>query len=119
AESTGFQVLGADLGNYGYYWDYARPGQFGSGWKAFSEWTELRPQELLVSWTSMYAVGEGQLAVGAGLSTLDQLDGQPTNDVVLATINSTPASTSVSLRQTIFPPNPHVGEVMFFVTEIR
>jgi hypothetical protein len=68
---------------------------------------------------STYTVGAGQLAVGARLSRLDQLDGDTSNDRAVVEINSAPASARVSLRQTVFPPTPRVGELVFFLTEVR
>jgi hypothetical protein len=50
---------------------------------------------------------------------LDQLDAQPANDLALSQINSAAASASVSVRQSVFPPNATVGDGVFFLTEIR
>src|SRR5262249_5153894 len=107
------------LENYGYFWDTSRPTDFQSGWTPFSEWTEIRAQEQMLLWTSTYTVGAGPLNVGAQLSQLDQLDGQSTNDLTGVQINSAPASARVSLHQSVVPPNPSVGYIALFVTEIR
>jgi hypothetical protein len=118
-ESAGFQVLGSDLGRYGYFFDYSRPSDLESGTKLFSEWLEIGPQEAIFSWLSTYAVGSGQLTVGARSIYLDQLDAQPTNDLALVQINSAAASATVSVRQSVFPPNASVGDGVVFLTEIR
>jgi uncharacterized repeat protein (TIGR01451 family) len=118
-ESAGFQVLDEDLGSYGYFFDYSRPTNLYSGAKLFSEWLEIPAQEAIFSWLSTYTVGTGQLTVGAQLGYLDQLDAQATNDLALVQINSAAASASVSVHQSIFPPNPSVGDIVLFLTEIR
>src|SRR5262249_5410203 len=89
-ESAGFQVL-ADLGSYGYFFDYARPADLQSGAKKFSEWTEI-PAEPIYSWLSTYTVTNGQLSVAAQSGYLDQLDAQATNDLALVQITSAAAS---------------------------
>jgi len=53
------------------------------------------------------------------LAYLDQLEAQPTNDLALVQINSAAASACVSLRQSLFPQNAGVGDVVLFLTEIR
>jgi uncharacterized repeat protein (TIGR01451 family) len=118
-ESAGFQVLGSGLGDYGYFWDYSRPSDLQSGTKLFSEWLEIPAQEAIFSWLSAYTVGSGQLTVGAELSYLDQLDGQAANDLALVQITSAAASANVSLRQSTFPTNASVGDLVLFLTEIR
>jgi uncharacterized repeat protein (TIGR01451 family) len=118
-ESAGFQVLPLGLGDYGYFWDTSRPTNLQSSAKLFSEWTEIPAQEAIFSSLSAYTVGTGQLTVGAQSVYLDQLDAQPTNDLALIQINSAPASANVSLHQSTFPPNPHVGDFVLFLTEIR
>jgi uncharacterized repeat protein (TIGR01451 family) len=119
AQSAGFQVLFGDLGSYGYFWDSARPRDLQSSRQPLWEWYEIRAKEEMVSWISTYTAGAGQFTVGAQLSQLDQLDGQATNDLVLASINSAPASARVSLRQSIRLQNARVGDLVMFVTEIR
>jgi hypothetical protein len=118
-ESAGFQVLDAGLGAFGYYFNYSRPSDLQSSAKLFSEWTEMPSQEAIFSWLSTYTVGSGLLTVGAQSVYLDQLEAQPTNDLALVQINSAAASTSVSLRQSLFPPNASVGDFVRFLTEIR
>src|SRR6185295_11062471 len=71
------------------------------------------------SFFSAYTVDAGQLTMSAQLSQLDQLDGQPANDVTQVEINSAPASARVSLRQWALWENASVGEIVPFVTEIR
>jgi uncharacterized repeat protein (TIGR01451 family) len=118
-ESAGFQVLDSDLSAYGYFVDYTRPRDIESGTKLFSEWLEIGPQEAIFSWLSTYTVRAGQLTAGARSVYLDQPDAQPTNDLALVQINSAAASASVSLRQSVFPPNASVGDGVVFLTEIR
>ena len=118
-ESAGFQVIESDLGGYGYFFDYSRPSDIESGTKLFSEWIEIGPQEAICSWISTYAVSAGQLTVGAQLAYLDQLDARASNDLALVQINSAAASASVSLRQSVLPPNARVGDFVLFRTEIR
>src|SRR4029450_10272877 len=48
-----------------------------------------------------------------------QLDSQAGNDLALVQVNSAPATASVSLQQSIFPPNASVGDLVVFLTEIR
>jgi len=119
AQSAGFQVLGQNLGSYGYFWDFARPQDLESSRKPFAEWTEICPREEGFWWISTYAVGAGQFTVKAQLAGLDQLDAQAPNDVALANINSAAASASVSVRQSIRPQNARVGDLVMFTTEIR
>jgi len=119
AESAGFQLNNPDLGGYGYFWDGARPRDLQSSRRPYWEWYEIRPRQELVSWISTYTVGAGQFAVSAQLSKLDQPDGQANNDLSLATINSAPASTKVSVQQSIHPQNPRPGDLVMFTTEIR
>ena len=119
AESAGFQMLNPDLGGYGYFWDTMRPRDLESSREPYWEWYEIRPQHELISWISTYAVGEGQFAVSAELTQLDQLDGQANNDHALVTINSGPAATKVSVQQSIRPQNARVGDLVMFTTEIR
>ncbi|HZF72861.1 MAG TPA: hypothetical protein VEZ51_05485, partial [Gemmatimonadaceae bacterium] len=118
-ESAGFQVLDSDLSRYGYFFDYSRPSDIESGTKLFSEWREIGPQEAIFSWLSTYTVDAGQLIAGARSVFCDQLDAQPTNDLVLVQINSAAASASVSLRQSLFPANASVGDGVVVLTEIR
>jgi uncharacterized repeat protein (TIGR01451 family) len=118
-ESAGFQVLDSGLGNYGYFWDASRPADLPSSATLFSEWLEIPAQEAIFSWLSAYTVGAGQLTVGAQSISLDQLDAQATNDLALVQINSAPASANVSLRQSTFPANPGVGDLVLFLTEIQ
>jgi uncharacterized repeat protein (TIGR01451 family) len=118
-ESAGFQVLDLNLGGYGYFYDTSRPSDIESGTKLFSEWIEIGPQEAIFSWLSTYIVGAGQLTAGARSVYLDQLDAQAANDLALVQINSAAASASVSLRQSLFPPNASVGDSVLFLTEIR
>jgi hypothetical protein len=119
AQSAGFQVLGQELGGYGYYLDWARPTDLPSSWKGFGEWYEIGPRQEGIWWLSTYAVDARQLTVGARLGRLDQLDAQTANDLALANINSTPASARVSVQQSILPQNPRVGYLVMFTTEIR
>jgi uncharacterized repeat protein (TIGR01451 family) len=118
-QSAGFQVLDMDLDGYGYYWDTSRPSDLPSSTKLFSEWLEIGSQEAIFSWISTYAVGEGQLTAGAQFAYLDQLDAQPANDQALVQINSVAASARVSVRQSVFPANASVGDLVLFLTEIR
>jgi hypothetical protein len=118
-ESAGFQVLDSDLSRYGYFFDYSRPSDLESGTKLFSEWREIGSQEAIFSWLSTYTVGAGQLTAGARAAYLDQLDAQAANDLTLVQINSMAASASVSVRQSLFPPNASVGDFVVFLTEIR
>jgi hypothetical protein len=119
AQSAGFQVLSPDLSGYGYFWDFARPRDLASSREPFSEWYEIRPREEMVWWLSTYTVGAGQFTVNAQVAGLDQLEAQATNDLALATIDSAPASATVSVHQTIRPQNARVGDLVMFVTEIR
>ena len=119
AQSAGFQVLGQELGSYGYFFDTARPRDLESSRKPFGEWYEIGPRQEGYWWLSTYAVGTGQLTVSSQLARLDQLDGQAANDVALANINSTAASARVSVQQSILPQNPRVGYLAMFTTEIR
>jgi hypothetical protein len=119
AESAGFQLNNPDLGGYGYFWDGARPRDLASSRQPLWEWFEIRPQQDLVSWISTYTVGAGQFTVSAQRSGLDQLDAQAANDLALATITSAPASTRVTVQQSIRPPNARVGDLVMFTTEIR
>jgi hypothetical protein len=57
--------------------------------------------------------------VGARSAYLDQPDAQAANDLALVQINSAAASASVSLRQSVFPPNASIGDFVVFLTEIR
>jgi len=118
-QSAGFQVLGSDLDEYGYFFDYSRPSDIESSTKLFSEWLEIGPQEAIFSWLSTYTVGAGQLTVGAQLVYLDQSEAQVANDLALVQINSAAASASVSLRQSVLPQNASVGDFVVFLTEIR
>jgi uncharacterized repeat protein (TIGR01451 family) len=119
AQSAGFQLLSPDLGDYGYFWDTARPRDLQSSRQPLWEWYEIRPQEEMVSWISAYTVGAGQFTMSAQVASLDQLEGQATNDLALAGINSAPVSANVSVRQSILPQNARVGDLVRFVTEIR
>ena len=119
AQSAGFQLLSPSLGDYGYFWDGARPRDLVSSRQPLWEWYEIRPQEEVVSWISAYTVGAGQFALSAQMARLDQLEDQATNDLALATISSTPASTRVSVQQSIRPQNASVGDLVMFTTEIR
>lgn len=118
-ESAGFQVLDSFLSGYGYYYDTARPRDLQSGAVLFSEWTEIGPQRAFYSWVSTYTAGAGQFIAGAQSGYLDQLDNQAANDLALVQINSAAASANVSVRQSVFTPNPSVGDFVFFLTEIR
>jgi uncharacterized repeat protein (TIGR01451 family) len=118
-ESAGFQVLGSGLGDYGYFWSYSRPTDLPSSAKLFSEWLEIPSQEAIFSWLSLYTVGSGQLTVGAQSVYMDQIDSQDGNNLALAQINSADASANVTLRQSIFPPDARVGDLVLFLTEIR
>jgi hypothetical protein len=118
-ESAGFQVLDSDLSGYGYFFNYSRPTDLQTDTRLFSEWTEIRSQEAIYSWLSTYTVGSGELTVGARLSYLDQNDAQSANDLALVQINSSAASANVSLHQSVFASNPSVGDLVFFLTEIR
>jgi uncharacterized repeat protein (TIGR01451 family) len=118
-ESAGFQLLSSDLSDYGYFWGTSRPSDLQSSTSLFSEWLEIPPQEAIFSWLSTYTVGSGQLTVGAELSYLDQLDSQSANDLALVQINSADASANISLRQSTFPTNANVGDIVVFFTEIR
>jgi uncharacterized repeat protein (TIGR01451 family) len=118
-ESAGFQLLGSDLSNYGYFWDTSRPSDLQSSTSLFSEWLEIPSQEAIVSWLSTYTVGSGQLTVGAELSYLDQLDSQSGNDLALVQINSADASANISLLQSTSTTNASVGDLVLFFTEIR
>jgi hypothetical protein len=118
-ESAGFQVLDSGLGDYGYFWDTSRPRDLQSSAKLFSEWLETPAQEAIFSWLSAYTTASGQLTVGAEVEYLDQLDAQAANNLALVQINSAAASANVSLRQSTFPANPAVGDVIVFLTEIR
>jgi hypothetical protein len=73
----------------------------------------------MVSWLSAYTVGAGQFTATAQLDWLDQIDGQPANDLSVANITSAPASAGVSVAQTILPQNAHVGDLVRVITEIR
>ncbi len=119
AQSAGFQVLGQVLSDYGFFWDFARPRDLESSQKPFGEWYEIRPREEGYWWLSAYTVGAGQFTVSAQLTGLDQLDAQTNNNLALATINSAPASTRVSVQQSIRPQNARVGDLVMFTTEIR
>lgn len=119
AQSAGFQLLSPSLGDYGYFWDAARPRDLQSSRQPLWEWYEIRPREEVVSWISAYAVGAGQLTANAQMARLDQLEGQATNNLAFATINSAPASARVSVRQSILPANIRVGDLVWFTTEIR
>jgi uncharacterized repeat protein (TIGR01451 family) len=117
--SAGLQLLTPDLSGYGYYFDTARPVDLESSWAPYSEWIEVHPQEEMVSWISTYAVGAGELTLGTRLTQLDQDDAQTANDLAFATIQSRPAAASVSLRQSMIPENPRVGDLVRILTEIR
>jgi hypothetical protein len=119
AQSAGFQVLGQELGNYGYFFDWARPSDLPGSWKPFGEWYEIGPRQEGIWWLSTYAVNTSQLTVGARLGRLDQLDAQANNDLALANINSTAASASVSVQQSIRPQIARVGDLVMCTTEIR
>jgi hypothetical protein len=119
AQSAGFQVLGQELGSYGYFFDTSRPSDLPGSWKPFGEWYEVRPREEGYWWISTYAVDTGQLTVGTRLGRLDQLDAQAANDLALANITATAASARVSVQQSIRPQNPRVGDLVMFTTEIR
>jgi hypothetical protein len=112
-------VLGQALGGYGYFFDAARPRDLQSSLEPFAEWIEIPSHQEMVWWISTYTVGEGLLAVSAQTARLDQLEGEAVNDLALATINSAPASASVSVRQSTLPQNVRVGGLALFVTEIR
>jgi uncharacterized repeat protein (TIGR01451 family) len=118
-ESAGFQVLDIFQSGYGYYYDTARPRDLQSGATLFSEWAEIGPQRAFYSWVSTYTVGAGQFVAGAQAGYLDQVDHQAANDLALVRINSAAASCNVSVRQSVFSPNPGVGDFVFFLTEIR
>ncbi len=115
----GLQMLGADLGNYGYFFETSRPHDLPSGAKSLIEWHEIRSLEKLYLFFSAYAVGAGPLSVSAQLSQSDQLDAQMANDLTQVQINSAPASARVSLRQSTLGPSASVGNIIPFVTEIR
>ena len=44
AQSAGFQVLGADLGDYGYFYDFARPRDLSSSAQPFSRHPVATPR---------------------------------------------------------------------------
>jgi uncharacterized repeat protein (TIGR01451 family) len=119
AQSAGFQLLDATLSNNGYYWDSSRPQDLQSSQQPLWGWYEIRPQEDQVSWLSAYTVGAGQFTATAQLDWLDQLDGQPANNLATVNINSAPASGGISVAQTILPQNVHAGDVVRITTEIR
>src|SRR6185436_8460871 len=95
AQSAGFQLLSPSLTDYGYFWDSARPHDLQSSQQPLWGWYEIRPQEDQVSWLSAYTVGAGQFTATAQLDWLDQLDGQPANNLSVANITSAPASAGV------------------------
>jgi len=115
----GFQMLNNDLSSYGYFFDWSRPKDLQSGAGPLSEWIEIGSQEVAYSFFSTYTVGAGQLSMSAQLSGLDQLDGQPANDLTQVQINSAPASARISLLQSSLWPNASEGEIVPFITEIR
>ncbi|MCI0535444.1 MAG: DUF11 domain-containing protein [Verrucomicrobiales bacterium] len=117
--SAGFQMLGTDLGSYGYFFDTSRPQDQQVKAEPLTEWREIRALERGFSFVSAYTVGAGRFSVGAQRTQLDQLDTQPNNDVAAVEINSAPASARVSLRQSIFPQNAGLGDFVLFVTEVR
>src|SRR5262249_38760091 len=119
AQSAGFQLLSPTLSDNGYFWDTARPQDLQSSQQPLWGWYEIRPQEDQVSWLSAYTVGAGQFPAPAQLDWLDQLDGQPANNLATVNINSAPASGGVSVAQTILPQNVHAGDVVRITTEIR
>jgi len=119
AQSAGFQLLDATLSNNGYFWDSSRPQDLQSSQQPLWGWYEIRPQEDQVSWLSAYTVGAGQFTATAQLDWLDQLDGQPANNLATVNINSAPASGGASVAQTILPQNVHAGDVVRITTEIR
>src|SRR6185369_3335006 len=119
AQSAGFQLLDATLSANGYFWDSSRPHDLQSSQQPLWGWYEIRPQEDQVSWLSAYTVGAGQFTATAQLDWLDQLDGQPANNLSSVNINSAPASAGVSVTQTILPQNAHAGDLVRIVTEIR
>ena len=116
---AGFQALRAELGNYGYYYDWNRPKDLQSGAGPLSQWKEI--SSLLVGYTffSAYTVSDGQLTMAAQLSELDQLDAQAENNLTQVHINSAPASARVTVRQSPLGPSATIGNFMPFVTEIR
>jgi len=118
-QSAGFQLLDSGLGGYGYFWETSRPTGLPGSTKLFSEWLEIGPQQAIVSWLSAYTVDSGQLTMSAQAAYLDQTDAQVANDSALVPINSTAASGNVSVRQSVFPPNAGVGDLVLFLTEIR
>lgn len=117
--SAGFQMLGTDLGSYGYFFDWSRPQDPEFEVEPLTEWSEIRSLERGFSFLSAYTVGAGRFSVGAQRTQLDQPDTQPANDLAVIEIDSAPASARVALRQSIFPQNVAVGNYVLFVTEVR
>ena len=116
---AGFQMLNADLGSYGYFYDWSRPADLPDGAEKLSEWIEIGSQQMAYTFFSAYTVRAGQLEMRAELSELDQLDGQAANDLTQVQVNAAPASTRISLRQTTLGPTANLGYIVPFVTEIR
>lgn len=117
--SAGFQMLGADLGSYGFYYESQRPRDLESSTSAWTDWTEIRPGEGVIAYLSAYAVSAGPLSAAVRLSQLDQIDALPANNLATAQLTASPASTRVTLRQTLRGDTAHVGDNIVFVTEIR
>lgn len=117
--SAGFQMLGTDLGSYGFYYEGQRPRDLESGTAAWTDWTEIRPGEGMIAYLSAYAVSAGPLSAAVRLTQMDQFDALPANNLATTQLAASPASARVTLSQTLRGDTAHVGDNIVFVTEIR